>query len=158
MERFVFDVERFPVIPSEELLTELDRKNEARMVDVEEELRATLRKLSYSAGKLADLPEGCTWTVAMEIKDDADAPIGHPQHWEPAQTKSLVSQNGKGKGKGEEMEHSGSGSGSGSCRIGRNRGGTKSTAVRAVEVGEFVMEAWIEEGRAKFSGGEEERS
>jgi len=34
-------------------------------------------------------------------------------------------------------------------RIGKDLGGVKSTAVRAVEAGEFVMEAWIEEGAAK---------
>jgi mitotic spindle assembly checkpoint protein MAD2B len=35
-------------------------------------------------------------------------------------------------------------------RIGSDLGGVKSTPVRLVEAGEFILETWIEEGRAKF--------
>lgn len=34
-------------------------------------------------------------------------------------------------------------------RIGADLGGVKSIPVRAVEAGEFILEAWIEEGHAK---------
>lgn len=36
-----------------------------------------------------------------------------------------------------------------SSRVGRDRGGVKTTPVRTVEAGEFVLELWIEEGREK---------
>ncbi|KAM3069377.1 hypothetical protein ACMFMG_005480 [Clarireedia jacksonii] len=146
LERYVFDVGRFPVVPKEELFTEFEGPSGAlRAVDVEEELRAVLRRLSYSAERLEDLPEGCTWSVVMEMKEEADAPIGHPQHFEPSPAELQLPDAGKGKRKGKEVD-----TGVSRGRVGRDRGGVKSTAIRAVEVGEFVMEAWIEEARAKF--------
>jgi mitotic spindle assembly checkpoint protein MAD2B len=69
----------------------------------------------------------------------------HPQHFEPSPAELQIPDTGKGKGKGKEVD-----TGASRGRVGRDRGGVKSTAIRAVEVGEFVMEAWIEEARAKF--------
>ncbi|PQE03688.1 hypothetical protein CJF30_00006370 [Rutstroemia sp. NJR-2017a BBW] len=139
LERYVFDVSRFPVVPKEELFTEFEgASGELRTVDVEEELRAV------------ELPEECTWSVVMEMKEDADAPIGHPQHFEPSPAELQIPDAGKGKGKGKEVD-----TGASRVRVGRDRGGVKSTAIRAVEVGEFVMEAWIEEAKAKFDSQDE---
>lgn len=83
MERFLFDVERFPAVPEKEIHTEFEEQageggEEVKVsrVDVEEQLRATIRKLAYCGGKLGELPEGCTYTVAVELKDKADPPIG----------------------------------------------------------------------------------
>ncbi|RAL61138.1 hypothetical protein DID88_010477 [Monilinia fructigena] len=162
LERYMFSLSRFPTIPISERFTEFEFRaagdpNEIRNVDVEEELRATLRKLAYSAGKLEGLknPEDCTWGVVMEMKENAggegNAPIGHPQPFEPALAElQIPSQRAntdiKGKGKAKESEPEVTSN----SRVGRARGGAKSTAIRAVEVGEFIMEAWIEEGKAKF--------
>jgi mitotic spindle assembly checkpoint protein MAD2B len=86
MERFVFDVERFPVVPEAEQWSEFVREGGvgegglravgASAVDVEEQLRAAIRKLAYCGGKLGVLPKGCTYTVAVELKDSAEPPIG----------------------------------------------------------------------------------
>ena len=91
MERFMFDVERFPVVPEREQCTEFVRdygggggdEEEGRLkgvgvsaVDVEEQLRAAILKLAYCGEKLGELPKGCTYTVAVELKDGADPPIG----------------------------------------------------------------------------------
>ena len=38
---------------------------------------------------------------------------------------------------------------SSSTRLGSDLGGVKTTPVRAVEAGEFVLEMWIEEARGK---------
>lgn len=46
--------------------------------DVEEQFRAVLRRLSYAAEKLDDLPTGCTFTVAVELREEGQAPIGVP--------------------------------------------------------------------------------
>lgn len=79
MERFLFDVSSFPIIPPGENLTEFEeREGELgiSLVDVEEQLRAGARKLAYCGSKLSSLPEGCTYTVAVELRDSADPPIG----------------------------------------------------------------------------------
>jgi len=146
MERFLFDVERLPVVPEREQCTEFVREGdgdggegeEVRLkgvgvsaVDVEEQLRATIRKLAYCGEKLGELPERCTYTVAVELKDSAEAPIGHPQAWVPSEPSLQTGEKGDSK------------------RVGSDLGGVKSVPVRAVETGEFILETWIEEGKAK---------
>jgi len=90
LERFMFDVSGFPPIPEEEKLTEFgdtadtdDDDDDSggdelkiSKVDVEEELRATVRTLAYCGGKLGRLPDGCTYTIAVELKSRANPPIG----------------------------------------------------------------------------------
>lgn len=89
MERFMFDVDRFPVVGEKEQFTEMVREQQGseegedrlkgvgvNTVDVEEQLRAAIRVLAYCGGKLGDLPEGCTYTVVVELKDGAEPPIG----------------------------------------------------------------------------------
>lgn len=44
----------------------------------------------------------------------------------------------------------GEASSAGNDTVGRDLGGAKSTPVRLVEAGEFILETWIEEGKAKF--------
>ncbi|KAM0130664.1 hypothetical protein ACHAP3_007204 [Botrytis cinerea] len=164
LERYIFNLSSFPSIPFNERFTFLEGRapadvNAIRNIDVEEELRACLRKLAYSAGKLEDLknPEECTWGVVMEMKEDegeGNAPIGHPQRWEPAVAELQIPPGGatdiKGKGKARDNEAETRKE----SRVGKARGGIKSTAIRAVEVGDFIMEAWIEEGKAKFENQE----
>lgn len=93
----------------------------------------------------------------MEMKEDegeGNAPIGHPQRWEPAVAELQIPPGGatdiKGKGKARDNEAETRKE----SRVGKARGGIKSTAIRAVEVGDFIMEAWIEEGKAKFENQE----
>lgn len=53
--------------------------------DVDEQLRGAVRRLAYAGEKMDALPEACTFTVAVELRDEARAPIGHPQPWIPSQ-------------------------------------------------------------------------
>jgi mitotic spindle assembly checkpoint protein MAD2B len=162
LQRFMFDVSSFPEVPAEDTLTEFDDGDEGpdgfaeghnwkgfrvNLVDVEEQLRATMRKLAYCGGKLRPLPEGCTYTVVVELKEQAEPPIGvsstaslatspvnaykHPQPWIPSEPSLQTG----------EKEWS--------TRVGSDVGGLKSVPVRLVEAGAFVLEMWIEEGRAK---------
>jgi mitotic spindle assembly checkpoint protein MAD2B len=80
MERFLFDVERFPVIEAREQMTDFEPREGqdgpgVSRSDVEEQLRATIRKLAYTGEKLSPLPEGCTFTIAVELRDKANPPI-----------------------------------------------------------------------------------
>lgn len=90
--------------------------------------------------------------MAIELRDDlgVDPPIGHPQPWIAAEP-GLQKERGKGGGagdgseKGEREEQTGS-------KKGKDLGGIKTTPVRSLEAGVFVMEVWVEEGRGKFEG------
>ena len=80
------DDDRFaPAAPDEE--DEMDNDEAARKrrqqrngrvnwTDVEEHFRGVLRRLSHAAERLDPVPEGCTFTVAVELRDEAQAPIG----------------------------------------------------------------------------------
>lgn len=53
-----------------------DRGGKINWTDVEEQFRGVLRRLSHAAEKLEPVPEGCTFTVAVELRNEAAAPIG----------------------------------------------------------------------------------
>jgi len=52
------------------------RNGRVNWTDVEEQFRGVLRRLSHAAERLDPVPEGCTFTVAVELRDEAQAPIG----------------------------------------------------------------------------------
>ena len=74
IERWIFDVDLFPVVPKDEasiMMPELV----VSFVDIEEQLRATLKRLADCGAKLAPLPEDCTFTIMVELKNGADPPL-----------------------------------------------------------------------------------
>lgn len=98
-ERWVFDVSSWPVVERRERFVEFaepadggkgkgkevldpeepkteEEKIKIQIVDIEEQLRGTIRKLAYTAEKMPPLPEGCTYTVVVELRDEVAPPIG----------------------------------------------------------------------------------
>ncbi|EKG19513.1 DNA-binding HORMA [Macrophomina phaseolina MS6] len=148
LERYVWDVSRFPTMPN----SKRDRDTpfsaaegaEDENVDLEEQFRAALLKLDARGSALAPLPPGCTFTVAVELKDEhgVDAPLGHPQPWIPADPALQATKSKEASSGGESNEE-------GAERRGADLGGARTTPVRAVRAGEMMFEMWIEEGRAK---------
>jgi hypothetical protein len=63
------------VIPWGEALTKLVDigGHDLNLVDIEEQLRGTLIKLLAHRKKLEPLPENCTYTLAMKLKDEASS-------------------------------------------------------------------------------------
>jgi len=87
LERYVFDLSTFPNVPFEggygDLLLqqlvevgggEKKRLDEITIAGLEAQFRACLMKLSATAPDLGRLPEDCTYTVAVEMKEPG-API-----------------------------------------------------------------------------------
>ncbi|KAI0482485.1 HORMA domain-containing protein [Xylariaceae sp. FL0804] len=154
LERWVFDVAGFPAFGGsdggdhwtrdgggEEVDDDEGESGEAaahggsggskiNWVDVDEQLRAAVRRLAYVGEKMAPLPSGCTFTVAVELRDAAEAPIGHPQPWVPSQP-NLQPASRDRPAAGEDL------------------GGARTTPLRAVEAGPLFFECWVEEGKAK---------
>ncbi|PUU74474.1 DNA-binding protein [Tuber borchii] len=141
LERYVFDLSAFPNVPFEggygDLLLqqlaevgggvggeEKKRLDEITIAGLEAQFRACLMKLSVAAPDLGRLPEDCTYTVAMEMKEPG-APINYAEVWVPAE-----------------------GQGSDGTGI-RHGGGTRSTAIRTVEAGSICLELSIEETTTK---------
>ncbi|KAK5687495.1 hypothetical protein LTS10_001633 [Elasticomyces elasticus] len=91
-ERYVFDVSHFPDVSPADLDTQLERRSQdgetvpvLPSVDLEEQFRATMIKLANSGSSLKPLPDGCTFTAAIELKSEGQAPVSHPQPWMPVQ-------------------------------------------------------------------------
>jgi mitotic spindle assembly checkpoint protein MAD2B len=74
VERWMFDVDEFPVVPSDQasmIFSELS----VSLVDIEEQLRATIQRMIACKAELAPLPQNCTYTVMVELKKMADPPL-----------------------------------------------------------------------------------
>jgi mitotic spindle assembly checkpoint protein MAD2B len=144
LERFMFDLSKFPVVAKDDFHTPIERQTPSlpakaislatATVDLEEQFRAVLAKLSVCDTALKPILEGCTFTVAIELKDAADPPIGHPQPWIPVQP-NLQTQVPKSQ--------------TSPRRSGNDLGAVLTTPVRSVDAGEMIFEMWIEEGAAK---------
>ena len=86
-----------------------------------------------------------------------DPPIGHPQPWIAAQPELQPDQSlreDKSSGEGEEADQLACRQQEAedkrkNCGKGKELGGVKTTPIRTVEAGEFLMEIWIEEGKGK---------
>lgn len=115
---------------AEGLAAESDPSAAINWTDVAEQLRGAVLRLAYAGEKMDALPEGCTFTVAVELRDEAQVPIGHPQPWIPSQP-------GLQPASRDHQEK------------GRDVGGAKTTPIRAVEAGPLFLECWVEEGHAK---------
>ncbi|TID21604.1 DNA-binding protein [Venturia nashicola] len=140
LERFVFDVSKFPAVPKEYHFTQLEREGATQTAapseDLGEQFRAALTRLTGCGTKLSPLPSDCTFNVAIEVRDEADPPIGHPQPWIPTQP-SLQ----RRAAAFDEDGYDG--------RLGSDLGGVNFTPIRAVDAGELVFEMWVEEGKGK---------
>lgn len=133
LERFVFDLSRFPIVPKEYHFTPMSRTTDdgesiavLPRVDLEEQMRGTMSRLSTCNSRLAPLPDNCTFTLAIELRDSTAPPIGHPQPWIPTQP-DLRNPNPE-----TAKRHA------------------RTTPLRAVAAGDMIFETWIEEAQAKL--------
>ena len=136
---------------------DLKRFNPPPTSDLPEQFRATLARLSTSLARLNPLPEDCSFTLAIELRDEegVDAPIGRGDRWVAAEPGLQRERRREGAG-GDVLEGTSSGDAEteeyrmGESSKGKDLGGVRTTPVRALEAGAFRMEVWIEEGRGKF--------
>ncbi|KAK6497683.1 hypothetical protein TWF481_012088 [Arthrobotrys musiformis] len=134
LERFVFDVSQFPVVAAADVhspfvITDEDGNERAvdSLVDLEEQMRALITKLSYSTAKLGRLPKDCTFSVSMELKKEAMAPEGNPPAWIAAEYQEDHTPRDKGGG------------------VFKTRDTNRTIPVRSLIMGALALETWIEE-------------
>ncbi|KAK1755602.1 DNA polymerase zeta processivity subunit [Echria macrotheca] len=106
--------------------------DEIAWADVDEQFRGALRRMAHAAEGMVSLPEGCSFTLAVELRDEVEgaAPIGHPQAWIPSEPKLQPRSKSKSV-PGEDI------------------GGSRTTPIRSVEAGPLFFECWVEESKAK---------
>ncbi|EWC47968.1 hypothetical protein DRE_02850 [Drechslerella stenobrocha 248] len=149
LERFVFDVSRFPIVASSDIHSRFveapadaspndvvsptipDSQDVIHQIDLEEQLRAVLTKLSYSSVKLGKLPQDCTFSVSMELKKDSPAPEGNPPAWVTAEYQ------------GAEQARRAVPSSQ------RAADTARTIPIRSLAMGALALETWVEEAEGK---------
>ncbi|KAK1249450.1 hypothetical protein MKX07_002966 [Trichoderma sp. CBMAI-0711] len=145
-ERWIFDVDRFPnswgtaaeiraarappshqLDPDEQLGQDADDPEKINWADIHEALRAALQRLAFAAQAEPKLPQGCTFTLAVELREDAEAPIGHPQLWIPSEA-HLQPPTKERPDQGEAL------------------GGASTKPIRSVRAKPLFFECWLEKG------------
>ncbi|GAB0132422.1 hypothetical protein EsDP_00000859 [Epichloe bromicola] len=96
--------------------------------DVHEALRGALSRFSHAGQSRPPLPDGCTFTLGVELRDQAVAPIRHPQVWIPSQPSLQAPAENRPE-------------------LGRARGGISTTPIRSVQAGPLFFECWVEQGK-----------
>jgi mitotic spindle assembly checkpoint protein MAD2B len=138
LERFVFDLSKFPYVQKQDWHVPFDSvvnaDKKVPVVNMEEQFRGVMSKLAFCHRSLAPMPVDCTFTVAIELKDMADAPLAHPQAWIPVQP-SLQREKAQ-----DDMP----------AYRGEDIGGAQTTPLRTIEAGEMIFEMWIEESKTKI--------
>ncbi|KAL8857460.1 MAG: hypothetical protein Q9178_005954 [Gyalolechia marmorata] len=139
LERFLFSTKAFPSVPSSELLTPFTG-NPPPAADFPEQFRATISRLSTLSSALNALPSDCSFTLITELRDDTEVhpPLGPDTPWIAAET-GLQKQRKRNEGDAQRE-----------FMRGKDLGGVRTTPIRNVESGAFVMEMWVEEGKGKF--------
>ena len=158
LERWTFDVRSLPSIakrdrdvPFETCSSDEDDllNTKVNLADLEAHFRATLSRITTSAARLRPLPEGvgapdCSFTLAVEVKDKADRPVGRVEKeerkWIAAEPESFLTGPPPSSPTVQPKQDHGE----------PQQDSAQTHPVRRLEAGELRMEVWVEEASAKF--------
>lgn len=145
LERFVFNTARFPLVSEADLLTpfsdfdnvsslaeEGDGQDdgvarhieESAKVDLNAQFRGLLSRLCQLSQALGPLPSDCTYTIAIETRDKPQGkpPLEPLSAFIPSESQLQT----------------------------LDTNSTKTTPIRSVDAGAFLMETWVEETQTKL--------
>lgn len=162
LERWTFDLGAFPSVARHDRDAPFDADllagdedspldTTVNVADLEAHFRATLSMITTSAARLRPLPEGpgapeCSFTLAIEVKDKADRPVGRiekeERQWMAAEPESFLTSPPTSPVAPQERQKDG--------KTAQAQSTAKTHPVRRLEVGELRMEVWVEEAAAKF--------
>ncbi|KAK9455166.1 DNA-binding protein [Dipodascopsis uninucleata] len=95
LERFVYDVTSVPQMTTRDHDI-LFKDAVFTLEDIEQQYRACLMKISHVSEIIGKLPDGCTFTIIIELKDGATAPSESDSLWIPANGEVLQKENREG--------------------------------------------------------------
>ncbi|KHN93779.1 REV7-like protein [Metarhizium album ARSEF 1941] len=138
VERWIFDLQSFPATwgdkdtSSGPPLDPATADEAVNWTDVNEALRGALSRIAHVGQSRPRLPDGCTFTIGIELRDQALPPIQHPQLWIPAQPHLQTASESRPE-------------------LGRALGGTATAPIRSVRAGPLFFECWVEQGKLASS-------
>ena len=151
LERWTFDLRSLPVVVKKDRdvpfdsIDDIELRKKVNVTDLEASFRALFSRLDTVSGKMRPLPEGdgapeCSFTMAVEVKDGADKPVGRLQKqerkWIVAEPDPFEEEYGDDQSRVN-------------AKIPAGRKG-KTHAVRRLEAGELRMEIFVEESDIKI--------
>lgn len=160
LEKWTFDLRTFPVVERGDRDTPFEKQSEGgdtfnvnirnriNVADLEAQFRAVLSRITSANARLNALPKDteCSFTVSIEVRDDADRPVGRlekeerkwiaaePEPWDYTEERP------------KEMDRDEGTNGT----LAPYEGNGKTVPIRRLEAGELRMEVWVEESKAKF--------
>ena len=161
LEKWTFDLRTFPVVervdrdtPFENCgegsnVSKINLDSKINIADVEAQFRAVLSRIDSASARLSTLPKHVeySFTISIEVRDDADRPVGmlekeerkwiaaEPEHW----------------GNGDEQQDTSSGETQSRHRVAACKDYDRTVPIRRLEAGQLRMEVWVEESKAKFT-------
>ena len=153
LEKWTFDLRAFPVVEKIDRDTTFEKqvvqdnfRNKINIADLEAQFRAVLSRIASASGRLTALPKDteCSFTVSIEVRDDADRPVGR---LEEEERKWIAAEPEPWNGIDEQRQDL-DGDGQTSQRGPAQEMSNKTVPVRRLEAGELRMEVWVEESRA----------
>ncbi|KAH0563052.1 hypothetical protein GP486_002385 [Trichoglossum hirsutum] len=159
LERVVFDLSGFPTIPPSDANTPFEEEDSdvTSLADIMEQLRGAMRKLAFCGSSLTPLPADCTFNVSMELKAGIERPqVDHTSlPWVPVRQSlqpAAASASGAGRASGRDQGTVNRPRAKRKSKVGGDLGGARTTPIRTVESGAFMLEVWVEESEAKVNG------
>jgi mitotic spindle assembly checkpoint protein MAD2B len=161
LEKWTFDLRSFPLVEKLDRDTPFERqegesntstnnlKERINVADLEAQFRAVLSRVASASARLSDLPKQteCSFTVSIEVRDEADRPVGRLEReerkWVAAEPKPWGATVDPREGLSAEEQDD-------PTAPPRKRHG-KTVPVRRLEAGELRMEVWVEESKEKFT-------
>lgn len=152
LERWTFDLHSLPTVEKRDRDVPFDSIDDAELrkkvnvTDLEAAFRGALSRLSTVSGKMRTLPDGegapeCSFTMTIEVKDGADAPVGRLSKEE---RKWIVSEPDPFEDESQPSHESNDGRH-------RSKGAGGTIPVRRLEAGELRMELFVEESEVKMT-------
>ena len=169
LERWTIDLRHFPSVekrdrdvPFESQVSGDDEngaslRRKINLADLEAQFRGMLAQVTVAAAKLKPLPQGgqdapeCSFTVTMQVKDDADRPVGRlgneERKWVAAESDVFESEDDL-----HNDQDSLDAAAEGEIKAKKQARG-KTVPIRRLEAGELRIEMWIEESKVKLDLG-----
>ena len=133
-------------------------RRKINVADLEAQFRGMLSRIATASAKLKPLPKEpeCSFTITIEVKDDADRPVGRLDKLERAWVAAEpdVFDDDEGDDDDDDDNDTNDENSSDPAKTRRQQG--KTTPVRRLEAGELRLEMWVEESQSKLDMAEKE--
>ena len=136
-------------------------RRKINIADLEAQFRGMLSRIATASAKLKPLPKEpeCSFTITIEVKDDADRPVGRldklERAWIAAEA-DIFEDNNEDEEDDDDDDDDHNDTSISRTRPKPRHSQGKTTPVRRLEAGELRLEMWVKESQSKLDMAEKE--